>query len=268
MRTHMLILSLMLSACTYNDYQTTTTEKGKNMDFGSEIFNGNGPDEQVGFTGKSVSGTMICGDPKTLSLQAKFDAPGPHTVQFDLEPPAGRDILIGGVFSCEAIIEWSIAGNTLYRKVTVMDGMSITGNAESVVVRMIDTTTDIVFVGSTPPASYKVAATVTKGARATTAVPPVYIPNPAVTLVAGATSFNVPDNIGANSVMVLSSAPAEPDANSVFAEQRCSNALTGQLGRWDPYGPRFVPLDSNALIVRVTPNGAAATIKVIFGIDG
>lgn len=266
------MLCMLVLGCSYETNENiSTTPKGKSMNYGSEIFSGQpNPNESkvAGFTGKSVSGTMVCGDAsKTLSLQAQFDAPGPHTVQFDLTPPADRDILIGGVFSCEAIVAWSIAGNTIYRKVTVMDGMSITGNAEAVNVRIIDTTTDIVFTGSTPPASYQVGATVTKGARATSSMAPVYIPNPAVTLVAGSSDVAVPDDIGANSVMVISSAPPAPDVNAAIAQQRCSNVNPGGLlGQWDPYAPRFVPLDSNALVIRMT--AAASYMKVIFGIDG
>ena len=267
MRSFMMMLGLMLSACTFNEnVEHNSAPKGPSMNYGSEIFNGspNG-EETTAFTGKSVTGTMVCGGPNTLSMQAKFDAAGPHTIQFDLTPPVDRDILIGGVFSCEAIIAWSIAGNTVYRKVTVMDGMCITGNAEAVNIRIIDATTDIVFTGSAR--TYQVGATVTKGARATSSMPPVYIPNPAVTLVAGSTDIAVPDDIGANSVMVISSAPPAPDVNAAIAQQRCSNVNPGGLlGQWDPYAPRFVPLDSNALVIRMT--AGAAYMKVIFGIDG
>ena len=214
--------------------------------------------------GTSREGTLICGNTlKEVTMQVDFDEAGPHTVQFDLTPPT-RDILIGGVFIVEAIVDWKVGGNTISRRITPMDGMCITGNAEGVRVRVYDRTTDVVLAGSNEP--YQVGMTVTKGARATSSMPPVWIPNPAVTLVAGSTDVTVPDDIGANSVMVMSSAPPAPDVNAAIAQQRCSNALPGLLAQWDPYGARFVPLDSNAAVIRMT--AVAAYMKVIFGIDG
>ncbi len=83
-----------------------------------------------GKNGWAASGNVSVGGPK-LQAQIVFSSPGYHTVKFGIKL-ATANSLPSTPFDLYAIVEWSTAGNTIYRKVSLVDGVAISGNAEAV----------------------------------------------------------------------------------------------------------------------------------------
>ena len=208
---------------------------------------------------------------RRVGLQAEFEEPGTYTLTFSLArtPP-----LVPFTIFCQALIEWSIAGNTITRKVSVANGTSISGVAQAVRAVLTDETTQAI------NQDYNVAITVTKGIRGASTTPPTLQPPysasgvaPRIQLAAGATAdFTIPTDCGASSVHVsvgVGAAPFAPLPEQIVQVLHLSDAAAQYQKRYDPRAAVWEPLAESATIIRLQ-NHSAVTVDfgIIFGIDG
>jgi len=107
-------------------------------------------------TSRSCQKLMISGAPASLlpatggpSIQAQFEEPTMYTVEFrvsnqqNINVPAGNIVQQGfgnGNITPTATLQWSLGGNTIYRKCSVFSGVSISGVCEQLVASIADET--------------------------------------------------------------------------------------------------------------------------------
>jgi len=198
-----------------------------------------------------------------------------HTVQFD-----GLDNSIavagGAIIRTQAEVLWSVQGNVVRRLVDVIDGASISGNAEAVTVNIRDLTTTAARV------DYRVGCTVTPGLRANIQQPPLVRPsalrNDGVTsdvdinIAAGASaSWTIPPNCGAVSsyVAAISTTPASPflDSEILIAALTVNGATVMRYGASGLQ--RYVPLPFAAQRIAVANLSAQPmNVSCFIGIEG
>lgn len=284
MRYIIILLSFVLG-CTYtteNHYQSPPSEapkQGAPMDDYDFTMPGGRTKLDSGW---STSGKLDASQPgKSVSMQAGFEESGAYTVQFQVNMPANADVESYN-FSTEAIISWSVEGNTISRRITVADGSSVTGVGQSCSVRVIDTsvaTGNAPLVGGTP--IYEVGISIAKGNRSSAMIP-TYVPPDAraAALTAGvgnSVDIDIPDNSGINSVMVLAhliGATERVIAPSDLAIAQISPGLTGVFSVYDYTDQQgnFIPIvpGVSRIQLRCTTTHAATNIiyTVVFGVDG
>ncbi len=210
--------------------------------------------------GKLVRGAEL---DRLVSLQTpQFDEPGVYTIEFSLNadvsdvPP-----------SPEATIEWSVEGNTVVRKVTVGQGISISGTGQAVRITVRDNSR----VGA--GAEYSVTILVSPGTRAIGPTPPMYfhLSQTKTIAAAGNASIDFPVNAGITSIWVGAAAttPSVTPANNEAVVQLIDtdtaavlSTFTVQPSRWSPVPPG---VDKVTLY---NPSAVQQQITVIFGIDG
>ncbi len=228
-------------------------------------------DEKSG--GWSQSGVMHTGSlTDQVSLQAKFPKAESYTVQFGINPSAGA---LAEAVQAEALISWSVEGNTVTRRVNVANGASVTGTGQAVRVVMADRT-----VGGTGK-DYVVSVQVAPGSRPSTQQPPTLIPVPAFFNVAptGGVSdpvIPIPTDAGAISVFVTVTAvgPGGPVASAegiATVDQQISGGFTRKT--YDPRTAEWVPLTPGATFLQLHNNNTVISgihlfFSVTFGIDG
>ncbi len=208
------------------------------------------------------------------SMQVQFPISGAYTIAFGIEEPEA----VGGIFRItEAEIAWSVAGNTVRRRVTAGNGVSVTGNGEGVSVKLKDYSINT-GVGTTRP--YVVHASVAPGVRPAKNQPPILTtrtPEP-ILLVGGATSIvQIPPDAGVISAMITAYAFTSASGIYVSVPIPEGTAFVQQLGgglRLKYYDARtydFVPIAPGATAIGLANNFAAGTsiyYTVTFGIDG
>jgi len=215
----------------------------------------------------SASKQLICNDEGIeLSLQVQFQETGYYTVQFGIVPPQEPSAFVFP-FSAEAIISWSVEGNTIRRRVSVGNGVSISGGGQAVKVVVADRTR----FPDVNPHTYLASVSVTKGTRPSVNQPATLESLPQVTsvLAAGVLVIPVPQDAGAISAQVVSSVLALaglPVHLIVFQK----NAVGQILKAYDPsVETGFVPLAPNTTEVEIDNIGAfTARVKLTWGIDG
>lgn len=235
-----------------------------------------------GLRGWSLSGKLIAGDTKFHQLQANFDYVGYYTVQFSIEVPE-VEFESGGIFAL-ADITWTVEGNAITRKISIINGMTISGMGQSVNIKMSD------FSSEDPTIIYNVACSVARGTRPLSGNIPnlsinteTLIPEAdrrgqsasSVLLPGAARSWDVPPNVGVNSVFI-SVAPVASVAN-VYTSLR--DMLLGQFelttqngvmidsfNRWIPVlpGTSRVTLQLDAAFV----SAAGVRVTPLWGIEG
>lgn len=230
-----------------------------------------GYSEPIG--GWSAAGQMTALDTlKSVHLQAIFKKPGPYTVQFAVQQLTAN---VDTVVEPKAIIDWSVAGNTITRKVDALNGASITGVGEGVRVRVVDET-------STGNAvDYAVTITVAPGVRPAKpdypTLTPVHSGNPQVVAVNSTAVFTVPEGVGVAAVSVKASystipiAPASPitDQMLIVTHRAPVGTIDPALKRYDPRESDWVPLAPGTTEVWVNNVGAAnLRIQLSWGVDG
>jgi hypothetical protein len=232
-----------------------------------------------------------------VSLQADFSkvtGASSFTVAFNLQP---QGIQAGNAFyMAEAIIQMTVAGNTIQRRMNIMNGASFSGVAEAVRVIVYDTTpTD----PTAYPASiqfpagqkYLVTVTVARGTRPGRIVPPILMPPPSNF---GAAQNNAPGNVLLNNANMQFVVPTDAGITSMLALvsdesnafgsagdhsnqlllffQGGGGPIAGyypaqyQSGAWIPVPPGTVVIFG----LPITGGGATSTLSVTcyYGIDG
>lgn len=208
---------------------------------------------------------------RIVSLSKTFPHPGTYTLQFHLKPadPDSHQII-----ECEAVITWGAGGNTVRRVVTVVDGLSITGIADSVRVVMRDVSSVLGSSGD----KYVVSVQIAPGTRPTTQPPLLYPPlssNPQTVAAGGSADFNVPQDSGCISVCVIAgNASAVAPAASIPEQEACViQSIIGFgviLKKYDARMFEFVPLSPGCRVVRFSnlSTGIMMRVQVAFAIDG
>lgn len=228
--------------------------------------------------GWSQFGQVQAGDTNNTSqvgCQATFDEAGAYTLSFSIVPP-----IVAGIVQnvrADALISWSVAGNTVNRRITIGNGASISGVAEAVSVKIIDTSDPAFFGGSA--LMYTVGVTIAPGTRAAYNQPPTLLPSPSVVgngaqiqVFTGAVSLlTVPQNAGIISVHVsVGSSLHEiiPD-NSISVVQIATGAVLRKT--YDPRATDWEPVDAGIIQLSLQNNMAGAGsvfFSVAFGVDG
>lgn len=224
-------------------------------------------------TGWSNSGQLHEGSTKGIKLQKEFPEPNVYTVQF-----AVAGLREGFTPNIIADIRWTVAGNFAKRRVSVLNGMAITGTAEAVDVVVRDAS---LTPGTLP---YTVSIMVARGARGESMQPPIY--SPVFTSSSGGTMIGsiiippssvevlvVPQDIGIISMFSTAgwNDPTEPTpitGETFVVRQFSASALRQYDARnaiWVPTLPNLADLNlfnNNATVA------AGAVFSVAFGIEG
>ena len=266
MRYIILLLPIILGCTHVTEYHT----EGKPMNEDDEMFFGGGRQaEQAAQEAWATTVNLSTNDyVKSGSIQANFRKPGSYVIQFNLAPPTNPGV--GETFVCEADIEWSVAGNTISRKVVVYDGVTIQGAAEGVRVVVRNLPSPGLGVPWAVDTPYTVGVSIARGSRGTSEGGPTYQERPEVYLVNGTQDFTVPD-AGANSVKVIvnqASAIVAPTAAGTVDVTQMGPGGSGIFARWDPVVETgWIPLDSNTSLIRIRTT-AQTYVKIVYGIDG
>jgi len=238
---------------------------GRQLDEEDELMYGNilpNNDAPKPLMGWSKFGVMVNNDKqKTVQLQADFPEAGTYTVQFLLVQREGTAI------RARAIITWSVAGNSQTRIVDVANGVSVSGTAEGVAVRVID-------AGYNPGSDeYNVTVLVSKGVRASNETPPTLTPDDPFPLsIPAGTIGNIPidTKAGIKSVMVgIAAALAVPYATGTVHIKFLDTAAAYLASYYPQDTPTWLPLPPGTRLISIA-NDSAVTIEatVTFGIDG
>jgi len=213
-----------------------------------------------------------------VGMQKGLDGLGNYTVQFEVGALPSPVSAGPGLtqFRTEAVVTWTVGGRSVSRRVSVVDGMSISGTAEAVDVRVEDTSrvisgSDLVVI------PYEVSIQVAAGARATNSVPPFLEARegPIEIAAAGAGSFDIPLNSGITSafvsigVIVGSATPL--DGRVDISMQTNNQELKNVTVPFDGLTPPFwIPLAPGADEIAIYNRLTAITINasVTYGIDG
>jgi hypothetical protein len=221
--------------------------------------------------GWSASGTLRREEPdRIVSLQANFKSAEQYTLQFSIEypeVPAGAT----GTTETKAIAEiaWSVAGNTIYRMVTISNGMSISGVGQGVQVRIYDAT-DPTGDPSSEGWEYKVSVQVSPGVRASDSIPPLFYPRLALktNVPAGITlPYDVDQKMGAKSVFV-SPQWAVAGSGTIIMSGNGGAVTIAQYplvepGQWLPIAP-----GTDQILVYNRAGSSALSFTIMYGIDG
>lgn len=78
------------------------------------------------------------GTTKEVRFQTKFATPGMHTLQFSVLDPNLTNLVNNEIIRAQALITWSLGGQNLLRRVDCVNGLSISGEAQSVDVKITD----------------------------------------------------------------------------------------------------------------------------------
>lgn len=242
--------------------------------------------QKSGSGGWAAFGKLQSGNPNSqIPLQAVFPDSADYTVEFGMEMP---DVsAYPGIVAAEATIIWSVEGNFVSRRVTVGNGVSVTGVGQGCRVVISDKST------GGPGLEYVVSAQVSKGSRGTTQQPPTLIPGPPIVLPGTSTvigpgnvlvapgdavEFAVPEDAGVVSVFITAypeptsiPPPIIPPGAAVVTHN--AGGVGGQTKYYDPivYN-KWVPVAAGTSIIVVSnqqAGGAPGIIfSVTFGIDG
>lgn len=223
--------------------------------------------------GWQQAGKLKIGDPvQAVTLQADFqNEPGNYTIQFGIVKPPNANAL----YVAKADIYWSVEGQTLKRTITVGNGVSISGTAQGVKVRVYDdTATTFPAAVIVPNTEYTVAVQVVKGTRPNVGKPPTLYVAPVNVGPLSFQNINIPADAGVISVNVQIGVAAVAIIPIPFTAQ-CIVEDVGGLTTLTT----FVPTENNAGFITLPPgsailslyNGSAGdtyTMQVNFGIDG
>jgi len=216
--------------------------------------------------------TLISGDTSiTAGIQCQFQKPGTFTASFALKPLSAV-LLTQAPLRAEAIINWSVAGNNIRRRISIVDGTSIQGVAEGVSIQVIDVTA----VGPAPAITlgipYMVAVSIAPGNRASYDNPPILNTQNVINTILTTASLTlaVPEDAGIKSVYV----PVfNSTAGNVLADQevivRMASGGGTIMAAYDARAINWAPLMPGTQFLTIL-NRSADSIgaAVIWGIDG
>jgi hypothetical protein len=224
------------------------------------------------FPGTLRVGGPALGGPRGVRMQVGFYSPkdvrqrpaGLYTVQFNVDVDGVQDPLFRYLNPVATVI-WSVEGNSIRRRLSVVNGTSLTGVCDAVEVTVVDETD---FFPPPGPIDYQITISVTPFPRPRSGSPPILRGTATPVAVAGggpAVLVPVPFDAGANSVMVLASSTG---GAIPVAGQEDTNTVN--LASWTP-DTNFVPLlpqAGNISLSNLGPPASSASFSVLFGVDG
>jgi hypothetical protein len=212
MRYIIIIFTFVLLACT-NQVEASIgpdDSTGQGDDVSKSVAN---PNQKHSVYGPwSASGKILTRSSQRVSLQTPDLPTDDYTVSFDLSIPPGLNNNQAVVLAqVDALIQASVDGVTISRRVSVVNGTMLTVAAERVTVQISDRS--IALGGSPSDYQYDVSVGVARGSRPSVNQPPVFLPTPfpgpatgagaTGTLAPGAQAiWTFPDDSGAISVYV------------------------------------------------------------------
>ncbi len=230
-------------------------------------------DDGPGTGGWSQSGTLVSENPdKEVSLQVNFPKAASYTVQFGINVPTPIQF-----HRVEAVITWTVNGNSATRRVNVANGTSVTGTGEAckVVIRDYSATS----IGN--PTEYVVSVQIAPGERGSNRQPPTLRADngngvniftlPAVGMAAGTVTIPIPPDAGAISafVAIWGGGPGAVIARGDIAIVQ-EDAAGGNIAVNDGLiSTDWIPIQAGAVALRLDSfNALAFGVSVVFGIDG
>lgn len=214
------------------------------------------------------------GGPSGLNFQISFYDPedprqrpaGQYSVMFNVDtralPVAFRKV------NPTARVRFATEGNSVERRISLVNGTTISGVCEHIEVLVTDETQNP-GGGPVPPGitlDYTVSILATPGTRPAWSMPPCLRGTalPIVVLAAGVAAIPIPDDSGVATVAIF----AEPAAGGVAAARQLDSSGT-VLSSWTPLTPEYVALLPQATTIQVA-NVGAGTVRfaVLFGVDG
>lgn len=232
--------------------------------------------------GWSQSTRLVTGRTASVnSLQFSDNESSEFTVQFEI---AGSTAT--AAIQCEATVCFQCEGNKAQRRISIVNGVSITGRGQGVMVLLKDNTSPLLRP-SPLELEYTVDVLASRGVRAFSGYQPILrAPLPSVTSggasISSAGSFpipatetryvGIPQDAGAFSagVFICSSViPPIVDPN-VIVTARSSIFPAVALKIWNPFiNPGYMPLPPGAdELVIVNASGTAVYASVDYGIEG
>ena len=217
------------------------------------------------------NGGLVVGRPvvQGLTMQADFQkvsggkGAGYWTVQFGVNPPPG------GIYSAEATITWSTSGNSTKRRISVVNGATISGTSEMVNVSVLDVTNATAFAAVVGQ-NYNVDMLVTPGCRPSQQQPPrLYGGSFTVNGVATSGAIPVPQDAGAISVYLIGSKPA----GTTIARGDVIVALANSIGGLSTYdwldAQQWTALPPGTTFIDVqSATAGVLSFSVQWGIEG
>jgi len=231
-----------------------------------------------------VSGKLVTGGNQTQGLLANFDEPGEYTIEFGIELPTTQHATYSPP-RAEADITFSAAGFAITRRVTLSNGLTISGTGQSVrvVIRDVVTKLGLTTHNPFPGEEYLVTATVVKGVRPTGPIPPMLSPDGAVTggatgeggtyfidpgLTGASANVPVPQGVGVTGVFVSIGASAAIPTGLLVVEMYGHNH--SGAGYYDPRLFQWVPLVPGVEQINIVTKVGCPPVfaTVYFAIDG
>lgn len=207
----------------------------------------------------------------SVGLQQQFKHAGVYTISFNLIAPT----IVGNVKvpRAVAIIQWTCAGNSVTSRVTIANGVSISGPAEHVVIKIVDDTIDD---PGGAEVEYKVSLLVSKGVRATSKGTPLLVTSVTFGLLNGVPqTFQIPQGSGINAILVVTGRFVVAGVQTDLTYKDFIVAQLDPVGNflmdWKPTGPnQWVPLVPGASKVQLACMRAGGLVNttILFGING
>lgn len=229
------------------------------------------PGESTGAGGWSVTDSLFSGDTtRVVSLQADFKKVGPFTIRFSMRPLVDISAATVATLQAVAAIDFCVQGGTTRRLISITDGTSISGVAETVNVRCSDISKaegGAIDIGK----EYEISVLVGPGTRAASGTPPVLQQENIVFVVLAGANLNVPVPPGAGIKSLLVTVASIdgsviPD-NKARVTQTTPHATA--IAMYDPRSYDWCPLASGARTVNLANLSAVSQLYAIFwGIDG
>lgn len=219
--------------------------------------------------GWSASQTLQpgAGENEALYFQTKFPEIGAYTLQFYLDGPTINP-LSTLIRKAEALITWSIAGLHVSRRVSCVNGLSITGLAENVTVKVFDTS---LLLDAYPRDPYLVSLQASKGTRPSVQQPPT-LDGPSISLDPGpvvSADIPIPQDAGAISLFTTVTAASALAPEQVSVLMRNAGGIV--IREYSPLvNTEWVPLPPGASRIQLR-SGVLAPVTnwaLTFGIDG
>ncbi len=219
--------------------------------------------------GDSITPT-VGGTTKEVRFQAKFAKVGMHTLQFSVLDPNLTNLVNNEIVRAQALITWSLGGQNILRRVDCVNGLSISGEAQTVDVKITDRSA-VTDVPNRLLLPYTVQVVAAEGTRPAEEQPPQYTGDTVLLGPLGGTAINVPE--GAISAWVFIAPQVLGPvllAKDHIVRQTTRGGIT--LRAYSPLDYQgFVPLANGCTKLAFEQTGAqAANIQYFtaFGIDG
>lgn len=217
--------------------------------------------------GKFVS-TMKTGSSQKGQMQREWPTAKMRTISFNL---IQHKTVTSVPIKCEALIVFSIAGNSISRRLNVANGSSVSCIAEALDVTLEDHSTSPGFPGVLGE-QYEVNITTAPGSRAFGHQAPILQQQGQVVLANGGGTHDWPIPVDAGAIaafvtIVAAASPGPTNAEIVITES--ANGFTTR--QWDGRSlSLWIPLSPGATNLNITnlSAGTAISAAVQFGIDG